>query len=244
MQVKLKEFFYFSNLVTLTRIILIFPIVYLIILNTPEYNWYILLLIVIAALTDILDGYISRKLNMVTDLGIVLDPLADKLAMAIILIALVIFRKFHLSLVILLMYRDLLIVLIGALVVKKIDKPIMANKWGKMNTSLIAILVILFLLEFFNYFYIIILIACYLSILISGISYARIAEQVLFGSKTGKFLYRAGLVILTVIVTFFAFQLDRNIYPGSRQGIETYYVHEMQHKTVLSFDLDRGRRCL
>ncbi len=244
MQVKLKEFFYLSNLISLARIILIFPIVYLIILNTPAYNWYILLLIVIASLTDILDGYISRKLNMVTDLGIVLDPLADKLAMAVILITLVIFRKFHLSLVILLMYRDLLIVLIGALVVKKIDKPIMANIWGKLNTTLIAILVILFLLRFFNYFYIFILIACYLSILISGISYARIAEKALIESKTGKLFFRAGLVILTLIVTFFAFQVDRNIYPGSRQGGETYHVDEVQHETVLSFDLDRGRRCL
>jgi CDP-diacylglycerol--glycerol-3-phosphate 3-phosphatidyltransferase len=241
MQVKFKEFFYLSNLISLSRIILIFPIVYLLTLDTPEYNWLILLLIVIAALTDILDGYVSRKMNMITDLGIVLDPLADKLAMAVILIALVIFRKFHLSLVILLMYRDLLIVIIGALVVKKIDKPVMANKWGKMNTSLIAILVVLFLLEFFNYFYIIILIACYVSILISGISYARIAEKALFESKTGKVLYRAVLVILTLIVTFFAFQMDRNFYPGFWQEAGTYHVHHLQHDTVISFDLDQGR---
>jgi phosphatidylglycerophosphate synthase len=142
------------------------------------------------------------------------------------------------------MYRDILIVIIGALVVKKIDKPIMANIWGKLNTTLIAILVILFLLQFFNYFYIFILIACYLSILISGISYARIAEKALIESKTGILFYRAGLVILTIIVTFFAFQVDKNIYPGFRQGHETYHVHNLRQETVISLDIDQGRRCL
>ena len=62
----------------------------------------------------------------------------------------------------------------------------MANMWGKINTSLITILALLFLLEFYNYFYTFILYACYLSILISGISYARVADKALFASKTGK----------------------------------------------------------
>ena len=150
MQYKFKEFFYISNLLSLSRIIFIFPIVYLITLDTNEYNLLIVGLIFIAALTDILDGYVSRKLNIVTELGIVLDPIADKITMAVILIALVIFRDFHISLVILLMYRDLLIVIIGWFVVKKVEKPIMANMWGKINTILITVLGLLFLLEFYR----------------------------------------------------------------------------------------------
>ena len=95
MQYKFKEFFYISNLLSLSRIVLVFPIVYLITLDSSEYNLLILGLIFIAALTDILDGYFSRKLNIVTDLGIVLDPIADKIAMAFILFALVVFQDFH-----------------------------------------------------------------------------------------------------------------------------------------------------
>lgn len=224
MQVKFKEFFYISNLITVSRIILIIPIVYLIILDSSQYKMLIFGLCVIAALTDILDGYISRKLNMVTELGIVLDPIADKIAMAIILLALVIFRGFHISLVVLLMYRDLLIVMIGWFVVKRVEKPIMANMWGKINTSLITILVLLFILEFYNYFYTFVLYACYLSILISGISYARIAEKVLFSTRTIKYIYRVSLLILTIIVVFFAFQLEKYIYPGYQRDADSYQV--------------------
>jgi CDP-diacylglycerol--glycerol-3-phosphate 3-phosphatidyltransferase len=240
MQVKFKEFFYISNLISLSRIVLIVPIVYLITLNVTTYNLWILGLCVIAALTDILDGYISRKLNMVTELGIVLDPLADKVAMAVILIALVIYQKFHISLVILLMYRDLLIVLIGWLVVKKIDKPIMANMWGKINTILITFLVILFLLDFFNIFYLIILYACYLSILISGISYARIAEKVLFLSKPVKYLYWISLLVITVIVVYFAFQVERVFSPENNSESATYRVNNYQDEISTEIHLETG----
>ena len=244
MQVKFKEFFYISNLISLSRIILMVPIVYLITLDTSEYNMLILGICVIAALTDILDGYVSRKLNMVTDLGIVLDPIADKIAMGFILLALVVFRGFHISLVILLMYRDLLIVLIGWLVVKKVDKPIMANVWGKINTSLITILVLLFILEFFNYFYTFILYACYLSILISGISYTRIAEKALFTSPTRKYIFRVSLFIVTVIVVFFAFQLDKYIYPGYRQEPDSYRVMQLQGEISSNVHPGKGSESL
>lgn len=234
MQVKFKEFFYITNLITISRILLIIPIVYLIILDRPQYNLLIFSLCVIAALTDILDGYVSRKLNMITELGIVLDPIADKIVMAVILLALVIFRGFHISLVILLMYRDIMIVLIGWFVVKKVEKPIMANMWGKINTSLITILALFFILEFYNYLYSFVLYASYLSILISGISYARIAEKALFTSKTGKYLYRISLVVVTIIIVFYAFQLERYIYPGYRQQPGRYHVRHHQGKTAQS----------
>jgi len=231
MQYKFKEFFYISNLLSLSRIIFIFPIVYLITLDTNEYNLLIVGLIFIAALTDILDGYVSRKLNIVTELGIVLDPIADKITMAVILIALVIFRDFHISLVILLMYRDLLIVIIGWFVVKKVEKPIMANMWGKINTILITVLVLLFLLEFYNYFYTFILYACYLSILISGISYARVAEKALFASKTGKYIYRISFILLTILVFYLVLQIDKRDYPNVQQKSDSQDVMIFKQKT-------------
>ena len=244
MQVKLKEFFYISNLITFSRIVLIVPIVYLITLDNTDNNLYIMGLCVIAALTDILDGYVSRKLNLVTELGIVFDPIADKIAMAIILIALVVYQKFHISLVLLLMYRDLLIVLIGWVVVRKIEKPIMANMWGKINTILITFLVILFLLEFFNIFYMIILYACYLSILISGISYARIAEKTLLLSKAGKYLYRISLLIITLIVVYFAFQVEMVFQHENNPESKTFRVNNNQTDTTLGIHLENGREPL
>jgi cardiolipin synthase len=231
MQYKFKEFFYISNLLSLSRIVLVVPIVYLLTLDSSEYNLLIIGLIFIAALTDILDGFLSRKLNIVTELGIVLDPIADKITMAVILFALVIFRDFYISLVILLMYRDLLIVIMGWFVVKKIEKPIMANMWGKINTSLITILALLFLLEFYNYFYTFILYACYLSILISGISYARVADKALFASKTGKNLYRISLFLLTILVLYFVLQIDKSNGINVQQKSDDRHVESFNQKT-------------
>ena len=222
MQYQLKEFFYVSNLLTLSRIILVIPIVYLLSMDTNEYNTVIILLCIIAALTDFLDGYLSRRLKLVTELGIVLDPIADKIAMAAVLIALVYYRNFHISLMIYLVCRDFLILLIGWFVVRKVERPIMANKWGKLNTTLITILVLLFLLEFNNYFYTLVLYLCYLSILVSGISYARIGEKILFSSRIGKYLYRTALFLITILVVYFVMQMDFSTYLQKREKINNF----------------------
>lgn len=231
MQYKTREFFYISNLLSLSRIFLIFPIIYLIALDSPDYRWVILGLIFIAALTDIFDGYASRKLNIVTDLGIVLDPIADKITMAAILLALVIYQNFHISLVILLVYRDLLIIIIGWIVVKKVEKPIMANIWGKINTSLITVLVLLFLLQVTNYFYTFVLYACYLCILISGFSYARIAEEALFVSKRGLYIYRISLLLLTGFIIFLVLQIDKSDFRIIEHKLDSHDVVNLHEET-------------
>ena len=130
------------------------------------------------------------------------------------------------------------------MVVKKVDKPVMANVWGKINTSLITILVLLFILEFFNYFYTFVLYACYLSILISGISYTRIAEKALFTSPTGKYIFRVSLFIVTLIVVFFSFQLDKYIYPGYQKGPDTYKVLHYNGEAAKSVNPDEGNESI
>lgn len=67
------------NKISLTRIILmpIFIIIYL--LSFPYAKFIALGIFIIAAVSDMLDGYIARKYNLVTDLGKFLDPIADKL---------------------------------------------------------------------------------------------------------------------------------------------------------------------
>ena len=72
--------------ITLLRIILIVPIMYLII--TPSFwnNILSLLLFLIAGLTDYLDGYVARKTSTESSLGALLDLLADKLLVCIVLI--------------------------------------------------------------------------------------------------------------------------------------------------------------
>lgn len=86
-----------ANKITVARIVMVF--IFLIICNVDElikdeqalYIWKIvgLVFIILAGITDILDGYIARKYNMVTDFGKLMDPLADKIFMATAFVMLV-----------------------------------------------------------------------------------------------------------------------------------------------------------
>ncbi len=78
-----------ANYITISRILLIFPVL---ILASPEPstgNWVALILFVVAGVTDHLDGYIARKTNTTSSLGALLDLLADKLLVCIVLVYLV-----------------------------------------------------------------------------------------------------------------------------------------------------------
>tara|TARA_B100000686_G_C16705635_1_gene926086 strand:+ start:998 stop:1546 length:549 start_codon:yes stop_codon:yes gene_type:complete len=68
-----------SNILTLTRIIIIPIIVILIYLKGPFYGWVAFILFCLAGITDYFDGYFARIRNEISNLGTFLDPIADKL---------------------------------------------------------------------------------------------------------------------------------------------------------------------
>ena len=78
-----------ANMITIFRIILI-PI-YLAVFYSGSDNFILFsgLIFILAGISDVLDGYVARKYDMITDLGSVLDPIADKLMMFAILISFV-----------------------------------------------------------------------------------------------------------------------------------------------------------
>lgn len=83
-----EEFTNLPNMLTMLRILLIPPVIWLMLQSTPETNMIAAVLFGVAAFTDWLDGYLARKRNLVSVLGKLLDPLADKLiVMATLIIA-------------------------------------------------------------------------------------------------------------------------------------------------------------
>lgn len=74
------------NMLTLGRIAAIPPVMLLMLQNTPESNVFATLLFSAAAITDWLDGYLARKRGLVSLLGKLLDPLADKLIVLAVLV--------------------------------------------------------------------------------------------------------------------------------------------------------------
>ena len=77
------------NSLTIFRIILIPVFVFFMLIRIPYGDLVAAIIFVIAALTDSLDGYLARKWKQITKLGVILDPLADKLLITAALISLV-----------------------------------------------------------------------------------------------------------------------------------------------------------
>jgi len=77
------------NLLSLFRIVIIPILVYLLTFTDPSSSLLAALLFVLASVTDYFDGYFARRNRSVSDLGKILDPLADKLLVASVLIMLV-----------------------------------------------------------------------------------------------------------------------------------------------------------
>lgn len=118
------------NWITFSRLLGVPLILYT--LSTPTNNsrWICLVIFIVAAGTDFLDGYLARKLNQVTDLGKFLDPLVDKLLVLAPLLALIELGKVPAWGVFLILGRELTIA--GWRVNQ--TKISGANIWGKLKT--------------------------------------------------------------------------------------------------------------
>ena len=75
----------FINLITVSRIV--FGAIIFVFLTRTELYWYSFVLFFIASITDYFDGYLARKYNLVSQLGEILDPIADKILIVFLLFA-------------------------------------------------------------------------------------------------------------------------------------------------------------
>lgn len=104
------------------------------------------ILMIVAALTDLFDGKIARKYNMVSNLGKILDPIADKLSqIAIVIILIVKFWSFDgilKYLLFLFIIKELVMVCGGALLLAIGLRPVAAEMWGKVATTVFYIFMI------------------------------------------------------------------------------------------------------
>jgi len=125
------------NLLSLARLMMVpfFPIVFL--SGVPQANLYAAGIYLIAASTDVLDGYISRKYNLVTRLGRILDPLADKLMAFTVLLTITIAGVVHWWAISLLFLKELVMAWGAVSLIRKCDDVFAAEWWGKASTVLL-----------------------------------------------------------------------------------------------------------
>ena len=130
-----------ANLITYTRMILSLPILWL--MYTEHYN-SALVVFIIAALTDWLDGFVARRTNSVSEVGKVMDQIADKILIDAIFIVALDLDWIPSWIVISVVWRDILIGAVRILAAKKGD-VLAANIFGKLKTVFQMALVIILL---------------------------------------------------------------------------------------------------
>ena len=147
-----------ANKLTLARVIMI-PFFLFFLLNHKDFlffsipqiegisKWIALGIFILASLTDMLDGKIARKYNMVTNFGKFMDPLADKLLVNLALIGLVVLGRCNLWLVMLIIARDFIISGFRLVAAEK-GVVIAASMWGKVKTAAQMVMVCFLIADF------------------------------------------------------------------------------------------------
>lgn len=133
------------NILSLSRILATVVILVLVLINTPWAFLIATILFILASGTDFLDGYLARRYQLVSPLGVFLDLTADKVFVSIILIALVQISLVPAWIVAIIVAREFLVTGLRSMASAK-GKVIPAGKWGKQKTliTMIAMSALLF----------------------------------------------------------------------------------------------------
>lgn len=136
----LKNNLTIPNILSLFRIFILIPFVFFVL----KSNYIVAgLILVISGLTDLFDGYIARKLDQVTRLGEMLDPTADKLTLMTVMICVSIKFPKVFPFMVVLVTKEILMLLAGAVLLKHKKNPPPSKWYGKIATVVFYISVII-----------------------------------------------------------------------------------------------------
>lgn len=122
------------NILSVIRILLVFVFVYVLFaLNSPIWA---LIVFLVAGATDVVDGFLARRFNWITNLGKILDPFADKLMQCTVLVCLFIKGIIPLWFVIPFFLKEGTTLLIGLIVIKRRNVVVVSKWYGKAAVCL------------------------------------------------------------------------------------------------------------
>lgn len=136
------------NMLTFSRVALIPLLILLLFLDSTAARWAAMGLFVFLAVTDYLDGYLARKLNQHSELGALIDPIADKVLVAAIVVALVgtgDIARWDIAGAILILSRELLVSGLREFLAMR-NLPLPVTKLAKWKTTVQLLAITLFLL--------------------------------------------------------------------------------------------------
>lgn len=161
------------NIISCIRLILIpiFVIAFFQGDSTGQY-WIPLFIFVLSGISDVLDGYIARKYNMVTKIGTLLDPLADKLTLLAVMGCLATKHPIMMYFLLIVFIKEVALIIGATFLFKKRDEVIKANAIGKLSTFAFYIAMILMLLKIRPYdFYFAIVAICITLVALASYTY-------------------------------------------------------------------------
>ena len=194
------------NSLTIGRIVIVF--IFLLLANISENAYisanavYIIrvvayILAIIAGITDVLDGYIARKYNQITDFGALMDPLADKVFVTAAMLMMVEFDLMPAWIAVVVITREFLVTGLRMLAIQK-GEVISADRWGKLKTMLQMLMLALAGASWIDLF--------------------DLRHDVFFGIKlwTIWIIFLWGIVIVTIMSGMGYFIRHRNLYLNQR----------------------------
>ncbi|MBO8130825.1 MAG: CDP-alcohol phosphatidyltransferase family protein [Candidatus Marinimicrobia bacterium] len=165
--IKPKSFVTISNIISIFRAFLSIPILYFLKNDRP---WIALIVILVAFASDVLDGWLARIAHEITEIGKVLDPLADKVVILSILMYMIMEDLIPVYYFLLLIIRDLSIAILGIYLMNIKDVTPQSNKLGKVSIVFMAAAIMAFLYNFESIKYYLLWVSIFLMI-VSWVQY-------------------------------------------------------------------------
>ena len=122
------------NILSVIRILLVG--VFVAVFFSPLSKMWALVVFLTAGATDVVDGFLARKFNWITDLGKVLDPFADKLMQCTVLVCLCIVKVVPLWFLIVFFAKEILTLVIGFIVIRRRSVVVVSKWYGKAAVCL------------------------------------------------------------------------------------------------------------
>jgi CDP-diacylglycerol--glycerol-3-phosphate 3-phosphatidyltransferase len=142
-----RDFLTLSNLLSISRVLLAIPFAAVMLSSIPSANIWGGVVLAVGALTDKLDGYVARRYHQETEWGRILDPLADKIGVAVVALVLLYLGRLPVWFVAAILSRDIIIFCGGLVLKARTGKVLPSNMTGKWAVGIISVALFLAVLD-------------------------------------------------------------------------------------------------